>query len=165
MKRMLIVLLACLFVSPLYAFNNAEDSTIEYPKGVTCHFESQTTLISKIHRDTDEVMDTYVCEGKGRGLLSVVYYSKSEDQEAIGKRILSIWDSLTLADVMHTDSTRMLYVANKARHLIRIFRFESDKRIEYLFFADNFEKTVKSNDFIGDMDKLEVPATPVTAEE
>ena len=163
MKRMLIALLACLSVSSLYALNE-EERTIEYPKGVTCHFEGQGTKVLVVHRDA-ETIDNYTCGGEGQGFLSVVYYPKSEDEKEIRNRIQSIHRTLTSADHMYTDYTSIFYVVNKSQHLIRVFRFDSDKRIEYVFLADDFEKVVKDNDFIRDMEKLEVPATPVTTEE
>lgn len=159
MKKMLIALLAGLFVSPLYALNE-EDRTIEYPQGVTCHFESQTTARLSTYSDAKKTMDTYICEGEDMGVLSVVYYDTREDAEIENKRVF-FEQKNDMGGQLETNGL-ILMMFNEFKHLIRVFRFDEDKRIEYVSLV----KTWKAKRiFYHDMEKLEVPATPVTAEE
>lgn len=158
MKRMLIALLACLSVSPLYALNE-EERTIEYPQGVPCHFESQTTALLSIFSDAKQTMDTYMCEGEDMGVLSVVYYDTREDAEIENKRVL-FEQKNDIGGQLETNGS-ILMMFNKFKHLIRVFRFDEDKRIEYVSLVKTWKGKAT---FYHDMEKLEVPATPVTAE-
>ena len=174
MKKMLIALLAGLFVSPLYALNE-EKRTIEYPKGVPCHFESQTSARLSTFSDAKQTMDTYICEGEDMGVLSVVYYDTREDAKTQNQRV-SFELKNDIGGQLESNGL-ILMMFNKFKHLIRVFRFDEDKRIEYVSLVKTWKgnhdieyvshvKTWKDKmTFYHDMEKLEVPATPVTAEE
>jgi len=154
MKKIIFALMAALLAPSLYAVE--ANRTIEFPKGVRCRFEEQKVGWSRTTNGR-ETMDVYVCGGKDLGILSIVYYEKLENDDATFLRSREKIKA-SVGDSVQTNGETII-VFNESKHLIRGYRYEADKRIEYISLVKTWNGEVERTLFTV-MEDLQVPSSP-----